>query len=245
VATTVLFATGGLALIGFPWFSGWYSKDAILSGALTAGQGSLFLLALLATLCTAAYLTRMFSLVFLGVPNMPKEKLPGIHESPPVMIWPMVVLAFFSLAAGMFPIRGTLEAFFGETGEAGHGRVIWLVTFLVLATAGIVFRLHSAWRPALEGLTRRTPSLREALRRQLRFDDLAMFVGGAVAVFVARLCRAWDTHALDRRLDRFAEALGGAGYAVARLQSGRVQTYALSVLIGLLLLASYLWWGGG
>src|SRR5689334_5714141 len=88
--TFVTFAMGYLAIIGFPGFSGFWSKDKIIEAAFSdnwvVGLG-----AVLGAGITAFYMTRLMIMTFMGDKRWPKKAHP--HESPPIMTGPLVVLA--------------------------------------------------------------------------------------------------------------------------------------------------------
>src|ERR687893_58002 len=124
--TFVTFGLGYLALIGFPFLSGYWTKDAIIEAALDRGGTSGWLLGAVAVVgagLTAFYMTRLMIMTFFGRPRW----TPGVHphESPSVMTVPMVLLAVGSVAAGFLlvvvaPLGEWLEPVFGVPEEAEH-----------------------------------------------------------------------------------------------------------------------------
>src|SRR5919112_1223714 len=122
----VTFGLGYLALIGFPFLSGFYTKDAIIEAAFDRGDGWGYLLggvAILAAGLTAFYMTRLMLMTFFGRTRWE----PGVHphEAPPVMTVPMIVLAVGSVFSGFllvvaFPLDEWLAPVFGEPEEAEH-----------------------------------------------------------------------------------------------------------------------------
>ena len=102
--TTALIAT--LAISGVPFLSGFFSKDAILSGTLTsgllAGNGGdvLYILLLITAAMTAAYMFRWYYGIFGGASRVDKHTAEHLHESPPVMTWPLGILAFGAVFVG-------------------------------------------------------------------------------------------------------------------------------------------------
>lgn len=94
---------GSLALIGFPFLAGFYSKDTILevsaSTYTVAGQFS-YILGLLAAFCTAFYSTRLIYLVFLASPNGNKNIILNAHEGSFKLSFPLFILSFFSIFVG-------------------------------------------------------------------------------------------------------------------------------------------------
>ncbi len=94
---------GSLALAGIPPFAGYFSKDMILEAAWAAGTGVglyAFMLGIFAAFLTAFYSWRLLFLTFHGKPRADHETMHHVHELPPVMILPLVVLATGAVVAG-------------------------------------------------------------------------------------------------------------------------------------------------
>src|SRR5262249_1570547 len=126
--TAYTMLVGVLAIAGTPFFSGWYSKDLILSDALGFGVTRrehllLFLLPLLAAGLTAFYMFRVWSRACAGAPR--GESAGHAHESPWVMTVPLIVLALFSLgvAWGWPPYDAHASQFGHLLGHAEPGAV--------------------------------------------------------------------------------------------------------------------------
>jgi NADH:ubiquinone oxidoreductase subunit 5 (subunit L)/multisubunit Na+/H+ antiporter MnhA subunit len=92
------FAVGTLAIAGIPPLSGFKSKDEILAGAYSAGWKTLFAIGLVVALMTAFYMTRALILTFFGSYRGDAETGSHIHESPWIMLGPLVILAIGSAA---------------------------------------------------------------------------------------------------------------------------------------------------
>src|SRR5205823_1242989 len=105
-----VFLTGTAAIAGFPFLSGWWSKDEILGHAFIHGHYVLWLLGAVAAFCTAFYMSRLLYLTFYGPSRVDEHAAHHIHESPPVMLAPLVVLAFLAVIGGLIGvIPGGLE----------------------------------------------------------------------------------------------------------------------------------------
>jgi len=130
---------GTLALAGVIPFAGFWSKDEILADALNAGldAGRLdgyigFAILLLAAAFTAFYMWRQVSLVFLGEPRHAAAE--HAEESGPVMVLPLVALAFLSLVGGFMNIPGGFPLLGDILGE--HKLTSWLEESVTYAHAG-------------------------------------------------------------------------------------------------------------
>src|SRR5207302_7967867 len=105
---TFLVAT--LALAGIPPFAGFFSKDAILAGAFASNHRLMFGIGLLTAGLTAFYMFRLVGLTFAGSFRGTPEQEHHLHESPPSMTVPLLVLAALSIVGGWVG----LPAVFGE-----------------------------------------------------------------------------------------------------------------------------------
>src|SRR5262245_58046914 len=122
---TMVVAT--LAIAGVPFFSGFFSKDEILSRAFASGHVGVWIAGLLGALLTAFYMTRLYVLTFRGPSRLTHEAEHHLHESPPSMIAPLVILAVLSFAGGYvgMPFQ-----------EGGHALERWLRPSLETAGTG-------------------------------------------------------------------------------------------------------------
>lgn len=105
-----VFLVGTAAIAGFPFLSGWWSKDEILGHAFTQGHYVLWALGATAAFCTAFYMSRLLYLTFYGESRVERDAAQHLHESPTVMIAPLMVLAVLSVVGGLIGvIPGGLE----------------------------------------------------------------------------------------------------------------------------------------
>jgi NADH-quinone oxidoreductase subunit L len=100
--TSKTFLVGNLALCGFPFLSGFYSKDSILAQALAQHNYWLFIIGVLVAALTTFYSFRLFYVVFLGKEK--SEAAAHAHESPLVMTAPLMILALFAVIGGFINI---------------------------------------------------------------------------------------------------------------------------------------------
>ncbi len=110
--TAAVMIAGWLAIIGFPFTSGFFSKDQILEGAYAGGHTVIWALLLVATAGTGFYMSRLIFLTFFGRSRLESHQHP--HESPPVMGFPLGVLAALALVGGLFGLSahdGEIQGF--------------------------------------------------------------------------------------------------------------------------------------
>lgn len=112
--TSITFIIGGLALAGIPPFAGFWSKDEILHHAFTSGHTTLWFLGTLTAGITAYYTFRAIFMTFFGNDRIPKVIKKHLHESPPVMTIPLIVLSVGAIFAGFFGLKRGEMSYFGE-----------------------------------------------------------------------------------------------------------------------------------
>jgi NADH-quinone oxidoreductase subunit L len=203
--TFLTYATGMLALCGFPlFFSGFWSKDGILEAAhnWSISHVPFFMLAF-GALLTAFYMTRQVSYVFFGYWRGHKSA----HESPLVMTLPLAVLAFFAIVLGALgtPAWPWFRAFldghaaqFSFEGFSEPGLMVLMLTssVIVFVGLGLGWAIYGNKSPKAEepdALEKAVPWLWAALRDRLYFDEFygATFIAfygwwGRVADFLDR-----------------------------------------------------------
>ena len=237
--TYLTFAMGYLAIIGFPGFSGFWSKDKIIETAL-AENLVVGLCALLGAGITGFYMTRLMLMTFLGEKRWEQGVHP--HESPRLMTVPLIVLAALSVLGGVLILNDFIVDFLAPvTGVAEHHEpplapiVITLIVTLVVA-AGVA----AAWflvgkrdvpRDAPQDVSFATRAARvdlygDAINEGLVVQPGRRLVGG-LATF--------DRVGVDGVVEGGSAAVGGMSGVLRRVQNGFVRSYALSLLGGALL----------
>jgi NADH-quinone oxidoreductase subunit L len=144
------FLIGSLALMGVPPLAGFWSKDEIIAAAWTSGHKWVWAAAVVTAVLTAFYVTRMLLMTFTGKYRGSAHP----HESPRVMTWPLMLLAFLSATVG-FLGSPQMGAVFGswvhvpfeehETEAFQYGLALFSVAGVALG-AFIGYRLYSKWR---------------------------------------------------------------------------------------------------
>jgi len=246
----ITFATmtvGVLALAGVWPLSGFFSKDEILWGALAAGahpMPALGVVGLVVALLTAYYGGRLLILTFFGESRVTEHARHHLHESPAVMTVPLLVLALLAIAGGFLPVPAVVAPVVG--GE-GHGHAAHApLGFMVLATGLAAGGLALAWvlygrLPGLPAiLAWRLGGVYRFVRDKFYIDELyaALVVRPlfALAGFFARLV---DPRIIDGAASGAALLVGATAGVWRRAQTGNVQHYALSFLVGALVLLGY------
>jgi NADH-quinone oxidoreductase subunit L len=262
--TTML--VGSLAIAGIPPLAGFFSKDEILGEAFKLGFPWVWAIGVVVALMTAFYMFRLMGLTFWGESRVDPHVEPNIHESPRVMTTPLILLAIPSAVLGLLLglpfgaglLASWLEPIFQPATEALHhteagfqlfgidGALI--VTSVAVAAIGIavawrlfgaeIGRIRLRPRPAtVTAVSGRVPFLYRASLNKWWFDELNhllfIVVGGRIAAFL------WwfDRRVVDDTVNDLAKGTVGAGRGLRRVQTGRVQNYALGIALGLLVMA--------
>jgi NADH-quinone oxidoreductase subunit L len=244
-AMPVTFATLGiasLAISGFPGFSGFFSKDAILTAAYEQAPWMFWVGAITAGL-TAFYVFRAFALTFFG-------KYRGHHhphESPLVMTGPLMILAALSLLGGFISIPNWLAPMFPLP---AHESTTPMIISAACGIIGIVIALYLyVVQPALaESLKTAAGPVYTLISNKYYVDELyaAVIVKPLEGISRFVLWKGVDQGLIDNVLvTGFARLLRGWGSLLRQLQSGSVRNYATWVLAGSLLVIFVLGLFGG
>jgi len=244
---------GSLALAGIPLFAGFYSKDAILEAA--AGAGSVvgwyaFLCGLAAAFLTAFYSWRLLILTFHGAPRADAHTMEHVHESPWVMLVPLLLLSLGAIFAGYVFVEHFIghdqEAFWNgaifnlpakHALDAMHHVPEWVpLSVLVVALSGIALAiLLYGFLPRVPGrIAAAVPGLYRFLLNKWYIDELYDRIFVQPARRAARfLWQTGDTKYIDGMPNGAASLAAGASRGVVRIQTGRVANYAFAMIIGL------------
>ena len=258
--TTIAYLCGTLALVAFPFTSGFFSKDEILAGAWAAAK-PIFWITAVASLLTALYMTRQCLYVFIGEHR--GEHTP--HESPKLMTIPLVILALFALGLGGLAKDSVLANLPLDETEL-HTTIVLVVSVAValggIALGWLVYRgraLGQAVDPlAITPLERKLwfDELYAATVGRLwtlviviweQFNELLLFMRDLAVTLADRIGSAFaiggdrkliDTLAFDGLCDR----LRSASHAVTRPQNGFLPGYLRLIALGAVALGLLVFW---
>jgi len=243
---TFLIAT--LAICGIFPFAGFFSKDAILLSAWTGGGPLFWAMGALSAFMTAFYMFRALFLAFWGQSRLTPQAAANLHESPPVMTWPLQLLAALSVVGGLVGVPliaggnvlgEWLAPAFGVAPPAHHVSALFELSLMGVALCISALGILLAWRfYVLE------PELPEWLAGVYPFaaDLIAhkYYVDEAVSALIVEplkrgsglLWRLGDDLFIDGAVNGAGRLTVGLAKGLRRLQTGYVQSYALGVLAG-------------
>jgi NADH-quinone oxidoreductase subunit L len=260
---------GSLALIGFPGFSGFFSKDALIEAVhlaaekgQVAGAGYAYFCVLAGVFITALYSFRLVFMTFHGQERMDEHTREHLHESPWVVTLPLVLLAIPSVVIGWFTVGpmvfgnwfgGAIHVaeannVLGELAGEFHGPAAFVVhafhgPAVYLAGAGV----FTAWflflkRPDIPAMLRQKLSgVVTVLENKYYFDWFNEHIIAAGARAIGRIFwKGGDQMFIDGAVvNGSARAVGWLSGVVRHVQSGLVSHYAFAMIIGLSALVAY------
>ena len=261
---------GSLALIGFPGFAGFYSKDSIiesvhaaLEGGQVAGAGYAYFCVVVGVFVTAFYSFRMVFMTFHGEERMDHHTKEHLHESPWVVTVPLIALAVPSVLIGALTMgRVLFGGYFGSAiqvlpgndvvaklGAEWRGPFEFIVEGLMAPTVWIALAgVATAWylylkNPALPARLQKTfAPLYRLLDQKYYFDWFNEHVLAAGSRWLGTgFWKVGDQFLIDGALvNGSARTVGLVGALVRHLQTGLLYHYAFAMIIGLSALLAYI-----
>jgi len=255
--TYALMIIGTLALTGFPFLSGYYSKDAIIEFAYLKGTTLGYYAAgvgIVTAVLTAIYSWRLIFKTFHGKYNNKKDNLSSIHESPMIMILPSFMLALGAILSGflfkeMFIGVNSLEFWkdsilFLETTQYDHPP-IWLLVItplLVVAAIPTAYYLFLHNIKILKNFISKNQKLYNFLINKWYFDELydLIFVEPIKKIGLF-FWKKGDVNTIDRYgPDGLSRLVKNISERAVNFQSGYLYHYAFVMLVGFSILLTYL-----
>jgi len=247
--TWVTFGIGWLSIMGVPPFSGFFSKDKIIEAAFI-GQGwrpwVFGSVALIGAGITAFYMSRLFFMTFQGKKRWPKDAHP--HESPRRMTVPMIILAIGSAFLGLIlgptnAIADWLEPVFGPNPGGEPVIAVPVLTTMTLGFVAIGIFL-AGWQYLREAVPVIAPvgsPLTRAARQDLYQDDVNEALLMRPGLHLTRSLVFFDNRGVDGAVGGLAALIGGTSARVRRVQNGFVRSYALTMLVGVVVILGAVW----
>src|SRR5438132_4945098 len=221
--TFATFAVGGLALIGFPPFSGFFSKDAILALAYSRNV-PIFVIGLTTACLTAFYVSRAVIVIFFGKPRSDVARRGT--ESSLVMIAPLLILALFALIAGLQPVARYFLV-------VPHEEAVFTVPALALL-ALVLGAVLAVW---LYRNRERDPLYLDLIRHRFYIDEFYEWLIDRTQELLARVANFFDRWIIDAGAVRGASGgTFGLGSLLRLLQVGNLQAYAFLFGLGIVAL---------
>ncbi|MDB9930427.1 NADH-quinone oxidoreductase subunit L [Candidatus Pelagibacter sp.] len=256
--TWILMIIGTLALTGFPFLSGFYSKDAIIEFAYLRGNTVGYYAAgvgILTALLTSIYSWRLIFKTFHGSYNNKKLKIEEMHESPLVMLIPLIVLAVGAIFAGflfkdLFIGHGGENNFWGESIKfliplSTDHPPLWIILItpiLVLLSIPIAYYLFVKNKELPNQIVQSNRPLYNFLVNKWYFDELydIIFIQSSkkIGLFFWKII---DIKIIDRfGPDGLSLLIKNLSLRASKFQSGFIYQYAFMILIGLSALLTFL-----
>jgi NADH-quinone oxidoreductase subunit L len=229
---------------GIPPFAAFFSKDFILEEEYLVGSHWLFYIAVAASILTAFYLTRAYTLTFLGSPH--SDKSANVSEAPKVMLWPAAILALLSMLGGFLgfaigerPILARLLAHLITPSEveisthfpaSAEMALITCAALAALILAIVLYRRFSEdLGPTIEFFTR-------GFYIDQLYDRCIVAPIQGVAAFVAHIL---EPKLFNRSIDLVGSATTAVAGTLQAIQSGQIRSYVAWLALGALFLITY------
>lgn len=244
--THATFLVGALAIAGAPFLSGFWSKDEILHSAWGSSK-IIYIIGLITAFLTAFYMFRLIFVTFYGKSRVEPEVASHLHESPAVMWIPLAILAIPSAIIGLLLGMGGHDSWFHhftedvfpKAGKAPGNVILFMAISSIVGIAGIAF----AWTryknraPSDES----TNALQKLVANKFYIDEVynTFIVQPSKNASHFLLWRLFDIGIIDGIVNGVAALIRVIGGTLRRLQTGLVQVYIVSMVIGIVLFLAY------
>ncbi len=249
---TMFIAT--LAIAAVPPFSGYFSKDLILEAAYDSGHSALWFLGVITAGLTSFYMFRLIFMTFFGESRVDSEKEPHIHESPPVMTIPLIVLAILATVGGwvnlpegllwgnafvrfLTPAVGTFKPIV-EASPTSLSLAASIASGIGIVLA-YVFYLRLPGIPMLLAWRLKAPY--DLLLNKYYIDELYNSLVTRPLFWISNyvLNRAIDTYVIDGAANGAGLVVETSSQVARRAETGNVQNYAFVYLLGAIGVVAY------
>lgn len=231
--THVTFLISCLAIAGIPPFSGFFSKDEILTASMQYSPVVGWIMTGVAAM-TAFYMFRLYYGIFWGTENKEAHAHHTPHEAPLTMTIPLIFLSLVTIGAGFIPFGHFVSA----SGEAYDIHLDWTVagTSIVVAVCSILLATYiykGEKQPVADKLYKAFPKLHRAAYKRFYMDEVYQFVTHKIIFNLVSKPIAWfDRRVIDGTFNFMAWGTNEAGESIRGWQSGDVRHYAVWILTG-------------
>ena len=235
--THITFLIACLAISGIPPFSGFFSKDEILTAAFEFSPFMGWTMSFIAAL-TAFYMFRLYYCIFWGKENKELHAAHTPYEAPLSMTFPLMFLAAVTCVAGFIPF-GEFVSSNGEAytihldGQVALTSVCIAVVSILIAT----FMYMRKQQPVAEKLARTFKTLHTAAYHRFYMDEVWLFVTKKI-IFrcISTPIAWWDRHVIDQFFNFIAWGTDATADEIRDMQNGSIQSYCIWFLSGVVIL---------
>jgi len=238
--TAITLLCASFAISGFPFTSGFFSKDAILVAAYERAPW-MYWLGVLTAGMTAFYVFRAWFLAFTGKYRGHAHP----HESPLVMTGPLMILALLSLGGGFINIPHWLEPIFPEKAE--NEMLAWLSAGVGIAGIALAYLFYVVKPSIPESIANSFGGLYKLIYNKYFIDEVydATVVTPLLATSRVVLWKGIDASIIDGAVNGVGKRSRGIGSILRLLQSGNIRSYAAWVVLGSVILLLAIGFAGG
>ncbi|MCI7274132.1 NADH-quinone oxidoreductase subunit L [bacterium] len=235
--THITFLIACLAISGIPPFSGFFSKDEILTAAFAYMPAMGWIMTAIAAM-TAFYMFRLYFGIFWGTENKELHAHHTPHEAPLTMTFPLMFLAVVTCVAGFIPFGHFVSA----DGVAYDIHLDWNVagTSIIIAVASIFLATYmyiGERQPKADALAEKFSKLHQWAFKRFYLDEVYQYITHRIIFAHVSKPIAWfDRHVVDGFFNFLAWGTNALSFQIRGFQSGSVQKYAFVFLLGTLAL---------
>lgn len=235
--THITFLIACLAISGIPPFSGFFSKDEILSACFAYSPFMGWIMTAIAAM-TAFYMFRLYFGIFWGTENKQLHDEHTPHEAPLTMTFPLMFLAVVTCVAGFIPFGHFVSA----DGQAYDIHLDWNVagTSIVIAVGAIALATYiymGERQPVADAAAEKLQKLHRWAYKRFYMDEVYQYITHRIIFAHISKPIAWfDRHVVDGFFNFLASGSHALSFRIRGLQSGAVQKYAYVFFVGILLL---------
>lgn len=263
--THATFVIGWMAIIGFPLFSGFFSKDEILWQAYSSPRGhiGLWIAGVVGAMLTAFYMTRLMALTFWGTSRVDKSVHP--HESPWIMTVPLIILAILAAIGGFVGVPHVISEYLGhipnfwehwlepmirqlpadELQHVSHSvsdEWMLMITSVVLAlsSATLAYVIYVKKQNVADKIVTAIKPIYNLVNNKYYVDEV--YFAGIINPLVKQSKNLWyyvDVNVIDKITHAASDFAQNTGKLVRTLQNGNMQQYAMYISLGLVVVLSF------